>query len=376
MRAAVGAVTVAAAIAFPSSYTLGQANVQVAGKPSCASCRITLTPIATLKAPDTAEPIGAAITAMDSSGRFFVISQNREKVTVFDATGKFLRELGKRGAGPGEWIRLSNIAIGRADSILVVETTGRLTVLAPTFTYARSAQLPLRAFRLFPIRDGRFIAFAHLGPGGFNAHTIDGDRVARSFGWLTPPKPDPQCRACTDQRISAGPTDQTAWIAAPNRYSVERWNADGQLETHLDISQADWFEPWSTNQSVGDGITPKASTILGAYSDAAGRLWINGVHAPATWKPHALPAGLTASSGAIRFQSIEQITDYIVASDTVETETVIDVIDFGGKSVITRFRQPGSLTLLNSSIAAQPTMDADGNVELRVFRITLTERAP
>lgn len=364
------------AIALPNGAVRGQAVVQIPGTPTCNTCKVTLTPIAVLKAPDTAEPLGPGTAVMDSAGRFYVVSANRLKISAFDARGKFIREIGTRGQGPGEWNRVSAVSVGHADSLLVIENS-RLTVFAPSLAYVRSAALPLRLFGLIPMQGSQLVGRGRTGPGDYNAHTIDGERLVRSFGWDALPTPDRRCMACSDQRVLPGPTDRTVWIAAPNRYDIERWNIDGQREAHIIVDGADWFQPWSVNPSVGDGVTPKSSMLLAAYSDASGRLLVSGIHSPPTWKPHPLPAGMSSAGGGIAVRGTpEQLNDYIVSADTVETETVIDVLDIAKKTLLLRFRYPGSLYLLNASVAVQSKLDDDGNIVHHVFRLSLTEKTP
>lgn len=64
----------------------------------------------------------------DASGRIFVMDGGNHRIQVFGPDGSFLMTLGREGQGPGEYVRLANIAI--ADNHVVTRGAGnrRFTV--------------------------------------------------------------------------------------------------------------------------------------------------------------------------------------------------------------------------------------------------------
>jgi hypothetical protein len=64
----------------------------------------------------------------DRGGQIFVLDVGNSIVRVFDADGRYLRELGGRGGGPGEFMRPSGIAV-RDDGTITVSDVGKASLV-------------------------------------------------------------------------------------------------------------------------------------------------------------------------------------------------------------------------------------------------------
>ena len=61
------------------------------------------------------------------------------RIAVFDSGGAFIRTLGGRGSGPGEFIEIRDMQIGRGDTLYVLHDAS-ISVFSPiTFEYVRSS---------------------------------------------------------------------------------------------------------------------------------------------------------------------------------------------------------------------------------------------
>lgn len=127
---------VAIAALIPLMPGIGGAQVSAAavalhGSPSCPQCKIVLEKTATLLVPETAEPLGFdAIVTMNSRGLTLALAADRIHVLQFTADGKFVRQFGKLGDGPGEFRRILNMIFGPGDSLYLFEQA-RAHVFSP-----------------------------------------------------------------------------------------------------------------------------------------------------------------------------------------------------------------------------------------------------
>lgn len=90
-------------------------------------------PIEEVAASDTAADF-TDVTALDvdSRGRMYVGDFYQKRVTVLGPDGKFLRTVGRKGAGPGEMQSVRGVQVLPGDSLLVYDPNlARLTVFAP-----------------------------------------------------------------------------------------------------------------------------------------------------------------------------------------------------------------------------------------------------
>lgn len=94
---------------------------------------------------------------VDMRGRVYALDGQAEQIHVFDPSGSFVRTVGTRGTGPGEFEGASSVDVSLNGEIWVVEMMkGRLSILDSTGQYTRSGSVNSR---------GRFHSDY---PGGFD----------------------------------------------------------------------------------------------------------------------------------------------------------------------------------------------------------------
>ncbi len=95
-----------------------------------------------------------------SDGRIVVVDAEARRLLLFDATGKLVRALGRRGAGPGEFRNVTSVTVLPGDSLLTFDRSlRRLTVWHPDSGYVRSMPVGGTSLESWP-ED------AWLWPGG------------------------------------------------------------------------------------------------------------------------------------------------------------------------------------------------------------------
>jgi hypothetical protein len=129
---------------------------------ACRGCAIVLDSIAYLPHPDDSVAVEPwSRVERNSRGQFFAIEGSaRRSVVVFDSSGRVAGTFGKPGTGPGEFSRLSEVKVGRGDSLFVFDSKW-VHVFSPSFEYARHYPLAALA-RPYPgqsvvLRDGRMV---------------------------------------------------------------------------------------------------------------------------------------------------------------------------------------------------------------------------
>ena len=76
-----------------------------------------------------------------ADGSIAVADAEYAEIRIFDASGRFVRKMGRRGQGPGEFQSLGWIRVLPRDSILAADLTGRLTLFDPLGAVVRSWNL-------------------------------------------------------------------------------------------------------------------------------------------------------------------------------------------------------------------------------------------
>ena len=143
----------------------GQEPVRVSGAVTCQECRITLDTVVTIGGLDGpgVEAIGRmSSVAVNRRGRILVWLAGGAEITVFDMTGGFIRTVGGRGEGPGEYSSISRIDTGPR-YIHVFEYHQGRTVLDHDFNVIRTDMFPGQILNTF-VTESDEVAFAASVP--------------------------------------------------------------------------------------------------------------------------------------------------------------------------------------------------------------------
>ncbi|MDE2763660.1 MAG: 6-bladed beta-propeller [Gemmatimonadota bacterium] len=120
-----------------------QEPVQVSGEVTCAECVITLDTVVTIGGLDGPGLDAVSIfsdVAVDRRGRILVYAAEAE-ISAFDSTGRYLRTVGRRGEGPGEYGSISYIGVGPRYIHVFDRHRGR-TMLDHDFEVIRTDRFP------------------------------------------------------------------------------------------------------------------------------------------------------------------------------------------------------------------------------------------
>lgn len=112
--------------------------------------------------------IGGIQDIVVTNDRFFVFDQKMQTIWAFDRQGRFINRIGKRGNGPGEYVRISQIEYDTKKQMIVLLIWNRLVYYTPDGRYVKSEELPMGVndFKLLP--DGGLI-LSKIGETGDDA---------------------------------------------------------------------------------------------------------------------------------------------------------------------------------------------------------------
>lgn len=270
-----------------TAVLLGICSVQLqAQKPStvvCNSCRIEITPLVRLGDESELGMIDhlESRAIRNARGRYVVKSNYPTVLSLFDRTGKFLRSIGKKGNGPGEFQGIGAIAFGPNDSLHVFDQVlHRYSVFDPEFRFVSSGPLPLGPelqTLILPTGDYVFgLPIRTPAEIGQPLHRVDrSGRIGKSFGSQSGLfRPD---IPYFDRRAIANSNGGAVWSAYRTQYVVERWNpTTGRYlsEIRRDVS---WFPSRMTvsssarNHASSDSPEP---FVMAIRESKQGILWV------------------------------------------------------------------------------------------------------
>jgi hypothetical protein len=281
---------------------------------SCRTCRIVVKDSVVLGDEDGPGIVGNIFTiARLSTGQYALsYDANDAVILVFDSAGRFQREVGRRGSGPGEY---QFIRFLRAEGPRLHVYDGRLrreTVLSDRFDVLRSAVFATNlSGDALPLDERRSVlngTFATPDKAGLYLHVLEERALTRSFDDHNASAYRYDLshiyRRALGQSASGG-----FWSAYRTEYRIDRWSGSGSREASF-TRVADWFRPHLTSGRAS-GSTGPQPTIRAVREDEAGRLWVLIAVADARWERAVVstPEGQTFSDPNDYYDSIVEVLD-------------------------------------------------------------------
>jgi hypothetical protein len=124
---------------------------------------------------------GVRGVAFDRADNLYVLDGQNTRVVVFDAGGRFVREFGRRGSGPGELQAPTGIAVTSDGSVVLADLANRAFVLfTPAGEYIRNVPFSNEAGMPTAMQaDPRGGVLTRASPLRMSEPTGPGDNVAR-----------------------------------------------------------------------------------------------------------------------------------------------------------------------------------------------------
>lgn len=249
------------------------ATVDILESPAmCADC-ITVDRVVALG--DTAGPgyINWSIyAAMDDSGNYWVGQQQEGVIKVWDAEGRFLRQVGRRGDGPMEFQRPAPVGTDSEGRMHVVDLdTGRETIVSADFSYHSDRLLdPGGSHLAVPLGDdGRYLlnrARMTTQRVAMPLHVVDGPDVLHSFdrmAGLDAPGFSP--------RVLAVDRQPRIYSTRAGDYLIQVWSESGRRILGLRGPRLNEEE---ASRGFWSPDNPPRNQIFAMQVDAEQRLWV------------------------------------------------------------------------------------------------------
>ena len=293
------------------------ATVDILESPAmCADC-ITVNHVVTLG--DTVAPgyiDWSVYAAVDDFGNYWVGMPRGSVVKVWDAEGRFVRQVGRRGDGPMEFQRPAPVGTDGEGRMRVVDlATGRETVVNGDFSYHSDRSLFPGFYQLaIPLgEDGKYLgntSRTSAGAMGVPLHIVDELDILHSFDrmeGIEAPGNVP--------RVLAVDRQPRIYSTRAGDYLIQVWSESGRRILGLRGPRLNEKEARPERWSPDN---PPRSEIYAMQVDSEQRLWVIGLALRDDWRDHMelrrMPNGQIAygpTDGDIRriFQSRIDVID-------------------------------------------------------------------
>lgn len=287
--------------------------------PACQTCSLTLEPLTVIgRLTDPVLFPRFPEVLRTSRGEYIgaTLRFQPPEIVVFDREGQFVRTVGRQGEGPGEFRRVTAIALGADDSLYVGHESLRTSVFDSTGTYVRSLS-PMGAFveGILPMQDALVVNAAERSAelAGIPLHVVDLEgNYLRSFGDLNVMAP----YGSTERVFSSGEAG-TVWVAEKGNYRLENLDTYGRKLRVIGVAPpASWY---TVTHMTREGY-------LAHMAEAIIIKWSVPVERPTRpeWPPPFRISGIHAPGNGLLFVSL-----HVAADDWEEVE--LEYLDLPGE---------------------------------------------
>lgn len=176
---------------------------------------------------------------VDAEGNIYATDSKEKHIRVFDKNGVYLRTVGRRGQGPGEFTDPGNVHVNPAGEIMATDG-GSLSVKVFSADGEYLRQYLLKTF--YPVKldygsgDVFYIMSFSVEPPGFGLFRLDG-RTGESSSvakWAMPP-PDPKRASIFDpiMSFSVMPDGRLLYGCPTEGYEIKIFGPEGRLERRI-----------------------------------------------------------------------------------------------------------------------------------------------
>lgn len=312
------AAAVAPALALRGQATPARSVVHVPPHVSCAECRIEMRK-STLFGDEDGDGLLASMPDVFirmPDGSLLIAGGGAGPVPLlYDSRGKFLRALGRQGAGPGEFLGVQ-AAFVQDDSIFLFDRgNSRLVVLSRDFAVVRHAPAPSLVHSAAPIEGGFVLGAAIMDASriGFPIHMFS--RLGTYIRHAGDSAETVTLRTGVRATHVASARDGGFWsVPWYGEYAIRKWDARGQLQRTLVL-----HSPWYDASREPRHITPTSrpmSEVSRIWQSADGLIWILARIAADDWYKGLGPA-----------QEMERRIGHLITDPEKVWDGMIEVID-------------------------------------------------
>ncbi|MGH9720845.1 MAG: 6-bladed beta-propeller [Bryobacteraceae bacterium] len=291
---------------------------------------------------------------------------------VFDSKGQYVRTIGRKGSGPGEFVRPNELFMLPGDSVLVLDRgSATASVVGPDYRVRRVTRVPA-AFPSIAVVDWprRVLMNGMIRSAesvGWPLHLVDMSgpeaKVLKSFG-LNDGELRPSSARRSGQHLSVSQSGGV-WAIDELRYRITEWTQVGTVARTL-VRDPHWFRGESSGLRGGRNTAP-SPRIAGISQDADGNLWIFALVAAENWQSawRGRPALMSGEVPASSFPPLDSLY-----------QTKVEVIDPKAGRIVAAGQTPLLIlgTIEGGVKAVAHATNADGAPVVSVLGFSLRRR--
>ena len=334
----------------------------------CRRCEISAKIIASIGDSTGPGELGAnPLVVADARGRYWVTyPTSGGALIVFDSSGRLLRQVGRGGAGPGEFRFIGAMAPSRRGVEIIDNAQLRWSTYDFNLEFRGSRPSPAQARSVAASTDGRAIFGAIVQTPeaiGHPLHLVDSSgNLVRSFGAPSLP----YLRGATNlfvRNVMPDDVGEMFWSSHRTEYAFEKCSSVS-LSCVLYERPVPWFVPHA-NPVTPSREKPPVTIFVGVRPDGPRYLWSITLVPDSNWTAAIEQAPGTRTADGLRIAEPSKYWDSVIERIDLVSRTVVSslridtaLLNYVGPSMAYAYRETSSgvskVDLVQLRFAGQP----------------------
>lgn len=342
-----------------SAFAQTADTIHIPDNPTCTSCRLDLRQVLSIQAGADGPAMQVPAFLTPFHGGYLSIGYGGTSIIELNAAGRFVREVGQKGAGPGDFGFINTLLPRRNGGVYVHDAgNGRLTALSSDLRVLKSWPLRLQAAGVPALIDDSTLAVSglltHPAHAGYTIHVVrlhpDGSTATRSFD--RPAGAGPGSFEALLRTVTLAGSGGELWTAHQYRYHIELRDTAGGIHRVLTGDRL-WME-YRPDQAY----KPQLGSV---QQDREGRLWLTFI----------VP---TAEAAKVRLPMHEMPVRKVSLQDVVRT--IIEVVNPATGELVARLQPDKLILLAPGQHAVSWDEDANGSTVTHLYDVRLSLNGP
>jgi hypothetical protein len=252
---------------------------------------------------------------VNSAGNFYVMDSGQTFIKAYNDNGQFLHQVGRRGEGPGEYIRLQGVFLDLADNVHVTEFGRKYeAVYDKQGKYLGRNLLKRSTKEIFFLKSGNRVSLESSYSGEMSFYIVKRDKNQKLLNKIMEVRFTREGGSTWDQLLCCVDNQEKIYGFLKATPIIRKFSSDGKML--IDISYA---TPFETYHKIIKGDNPsklhlklKKSIMIvhGVATDSSARLYVvvkNRKMSKEMKKIYSVLSG--GSSGSRKAYKITQVYD-------------------------------------------------------------------
>lgn len=199
---------------------------------------------------------------VDQNGLIYILDAGNKRIQVYDNSGKFIKTIGRKGKGPGEFTFPSDVAIDNQNNLVISESMNRIQILGSEGVYKNGFTLTETFAGSMEVNQEQELFFYNGGRSKINSLFLKYDYEGNNVGKIGEPEEEKERMLRSLKYMNHFSLDKQGnlCLGFTSRTILEKYSKNGEL-IWMDSYELPFKVPEVKIRRTSQGISTEAEIV-------------------------------------------------------------------------------------------------------------------